>query len=107
MARSALSQGIYEQCVFHCQQALEKLLKAIGIERTASGSPRRTHDLVLLAQDAGLSIGESDMALLDRLTEQYMPTRYPDDPTEYTEDEAQAYLIETERTFAWLRQQLS
>ena len=61
---------------FHCQQAIEKLLKAVLEEK--SGSVPRVHDLITLhgqvEQHLELSI-EDD--LLQQLNELYLDARYP------------------------------
>jgi HEPN domain-containing protein len=96
--------GDFEHGIFWCQQALEVLLKALLVEQSPAGQPRRIHDLPRLAQEAGLALPESDLMFLDRLTSQYGPARYGDIEPEYTEEEARMYLNETRRLFDWLRQ---
>jgi HEPN domain-containing protein len=99
--------GDFEHGIFWCQQALEVLLKALLVEQSPAGRPRRIHDLVRLANEAGVALSEADLTFLDSLASQYGPARYGEVEPEYTEEEAQTYLDETRRLFEWLRQQLS
>ena len=106
LAEFALEREIHEQCIFHCQQALEKSLKALVIERSPSGRPRRTHDLVSLAEEMSLELSQEDLSLLRRLGEQYATTRYGED-VDYDQTRSLDYLRRTRTLFAWLQQQLS
>ncbi|MGQ0604767.1 MAG: HEPN domain-containing protein [Anaerolineales bacterium] len=38
-AKALIEAEIYEHCVFHCQQAVEKLLKAIIVKQTGDRPP--------------------------------------------------------------------
>ena len=107
IATAALEASFFRPCIFHCQQALEKLLKAIWIERATEGLPRRTHDLVSLCKELDLGLSEEWLEFLRRLSEQYIPTRYGDAPVEYSRESAENYHERTREIFSWLRQQLS
>ncbi|MGQ9571973.1 MAG: HEPN domain-containing protein [Dehalococcoidia bacterium] len=93
--------------MFECQQALEKLLKAIWVEQAPQGYPPREHNLVSLAEKVGLQLSAEQLQFLDDLSRQYKPTRYADAAVEYSVEEAENYYRKTEEQFAWLRQQLS
>jgi HEPN domain-containing protein len=89
----------HESTAFHCQQYVEKLLKAFltmqGIEAP------RTHDLRRLVQLAAPSATElSGMAdSADVLTEHAVSMRYPDEWREIEAEEVQA-VIAVARKFA-------
>jgi len=76
MAELALAGALYNQVCFHCQQCLEKLLKALLADQ-GTAIPR-THSIVdLLAlfptdflNDLRDELGDMDLY--------YLPTRYPD-----------------------------
>ena len=94
--------------VFYCQQAIEKLLKAMWIERLGS-TPPRTHSLRALARDLQVPLTRDQAALLHNLTYEYTPSRYPDvgimDIVYDLKDTAK-YLAETQEFYQWLRPQL-
>ena len=102
-----LREGFHVQCVFFCQQAIEVLLKAIWVERESFGMPPKIHGLVELAEGLGLEPSQEQLAFLDDLTNQYMPTRYADVPVEYSRNEAGNYFREAQEFFSWLRPHLS
>ena len=106
LAGFAFDSDMQEQCIFHCQQALEKALKALHLERSATGRTRRTHDLVGLAVDLSLHLSEEEFALLRRLGEQYSTSRYGED-VDYVETNTRERFQQTRLLFAWFQQQLS
>jgi HEPN domain-containing protein len=106
LAEFAFDGGMQEQCICHCQQAMEKALKALSLERAATGRTRRTHDLVGLAVDLSLNLSEEEFALLRRLGEQYSTSRYGED-VDYEETNTRERLRQSRLLFAWFQQQLS
>ncbi len=75
VAAAAFERGLYAPCVFHCQQAVEKLLKAIWTERSPGQPPPRTHNLVDLARELGL-LSEQWEEYLRKLSNQAVVSRY-------------------------------
>jgi len=65
----------YEVSVFFCEQAAQKALKALLLQRT-SRMPPKIHNLVELGRMAGVDRETRDF--LADLTPHYMMTRYPD-----------------------------
>ena len=107
MSEVALERPLLSPCVFHCRQALEKLLKALWIEKSMEGFPPRRHDLVALSKEVGLELTEEQNLFLDDLSSQYKPSRYGDVAAEYTWHETATYLAKTRELFQWLQQRLS
>lgn len=66
--------GHWEACAFHAQQAAEKALKAVIIQRERRLDT--THDLVKLARDA--KAGPALVSCAEFLRPFYWGTRYPD-----------------------------
>jgi HEPN domain-containing protein len=93
--------------LFHAHQALEKLLKALLLERMPVGPPPRTHNLVALADRVGLLLPERVLGQLTVLNQVYAPDRYPDIEPGYMIDDMQAYVTQVEEMYAWLRQYLT
>lgn len=74
MAHLAFNAGIWNQVCYHSQQAAEKILKSMVLDR----QPPRTHQLSELCRLIKTPIPDSlqeRVMLLDRF---YIPTRYPD-----------------------------
>jgi len=88
---------------FYCQQAVEKALKALFMQKLAK-SPDQTHSLVYLAK--GLGIPRSYYPLLQSLTPEFVMTRYPDVVGEapyrlYSEKKVADYLKESKELLRW------
>lgn len=104
--------GKYLYVYFTCQQAVEKALKALIIERTGR-SPPRILDLRALAQQAGIAdeLSPERLSLLARLTELYVGVRYAIDEAEIASlerrDDAEAYMQRTRETFSWIESLLT
>src|SRR3989304_5867195 len=77
-ARIVLDEGLLQQTVFHCQQSVEKLLKAIWTERHGSGTHPRTHNLVKLAKRLRLDVPPQWRTLLVDLTDKIFPRPCPE-----------------------------
>jgi len=102
-----LGDGFLRHCIFECQQALEKLLKAMWVEQAPQGYPPREHNLASLAEKVRLRLSTEQLQFLDELSKQYTPSRYADVGVEYSREEAEDYHQKTREQFGWLRQQLS
>ncbi len=102
-ARSLLKDGLLPGSAYFCQQAVEKLLKAVLTEG-AIDFPK-VHDLVELADLGTVDLSAEDRTFLTRLSDHAVRSRYPG--AEYTEDDVETLLAETERFFRWLRARLS
>lgn len=62
---------------FHCQQCIEKCLKAV-IEEPNKPSIK-SHDLIRLLLTINISLSENEMMLLSIINEVYIDSRYPGD----------------------------
>jgi HEPN domain-containing protein len=107
-ARKSLQGNSFLHCLFGCQQALEKLLKALVVE-TSHQSPPRLHNLVRLATLAGLTLESHHETLLTKLSLEYIELRYPEELTTVDElncrEAAEEHLQQTEELFRWLEAQ--
>jgi len=72
VAKELFESGRYVYCAFFCQQAIEKIFKAIIILETEK-EPPYIHDLIILAERAGF-YGDEEM--LKVLTLHYIKSRY-------------------------------
>lgn len=76
-AESLLEKGHLRQSLFFCHLAIEKMLKAHVAHRTKD-IPPRIHNLVRLAEMAGLSVAPEQLRFLRSFDMYQMEGRYPD-----------------------------
>ena len=107
-AEGCISFKKYLWAMVMCQQAIEKMLKAIYVKKT-SEVPKKTHNLLILAKDVGLltSLSEETVSLLEDLLIFYFGSRYPEESKKLKKKCTQKYAIETyEKTkevYLWLK----
>ncbi|HEU5406745.1 MAG TPA: HEPN domain-containing protein [Nitrospira sp.] len=104
-ADAMLAAGRYLYVLFCCQQAVEKHLKGLIVER-CSTFPPRTHDLVKLAHVAKVTPDDSQDLFLRTLTKYYVGTRYPEEvrtlADEATRELVTRLLTQTKDLLRWL-----
>ena len=105
-ADAMFKAGRYLYVLFCCQQAVEKMLKAIIVQR-AEELPPRIHRLVRLTELAGVAVEERQMDFLRELSDYYIPTRYPQDVANLARavkpEKAQWVLSQSREFVQWLR----
>ncbi|HLB47196.1 MAG: HEPN domain-containing protein [Chloroflexota bacterium] len=103
-ARHLLDAGDYDSCAFHCQQAVEKFLKAIIVQQTGERPPH-VHDLLtLLRKVSGIETDEETERFIGSIDTYYVGTRYPlevVDPGIFDKPLAQSAVDKMERIFQW------
>ena len=92
----------YSIAAFLCQQAVEKALKALLIEQTASFP--RIHDLTKLARlvEAPTDI----LTRCSRINPAYTASRYPDSPKQYSKQDCETLLADSKVVMKWIRENL-
>jgi HEPN domain-containing protein len=104
-AKAMLDAGRYLYVLFCCQQAVEKMLKALIAKRTRE-LPPRLHNLMRLAEVASLTIPEDTAHLFRRLTDFYIASRYPEELEAATwnvdSSQVQQTYVATEEVLRWL-----
>lgn len=104
-AQAMMESGRYLYVLFCCQQAVEKMLKALIATRTRE-LPPRLHHLMRLADVAGIKVEENQADFLRELSAYYIQTRYPEEiadmSSEVKEGIAREILIKTEEVVLWL-----
>ena len=104
-ARAMLGAGRYLYVLFCCQQAVEKMLKAVITSRTGTFPPR-IHTLVRLAETASLPLEEESALFFRELSTYYIQTRYPEEVSsmaaKISEEQSRSILNQTEETIQWL-----
>jgi HEPN domain-containing protein len=102
-ARNALNAADYWDAAFHCQQAIEKLLKAAIVHQTG-GRPPYIHDLRTLLRDVrGVVVPEEIARLVSDVDVYYVGTRYPGivETEVYCEENISPLVERMEEVFQW------
>jgi len=104
-AQAMLDSGRYVYVVFCCQQAVEKMIKAV-IAKVTGEMPPRIHNLMQLAERAGLEPDARQALLMRELSELYVQSRYPDQVEPVSSSAWQGIardtLQRTEKVMQWL-----
>lgn len=110
VASALLKARKYPYALFMGHLALEKLLKALVVERTKNHAPF-THSLLSLAEKSGLDLPPGYRDILSEIMEFHLKGRYPDDPAGFykkcTLQYTTMYLKSIRRVYRWLADQLS
>ncbi|MDP3297366.1 MAG: HEPN domain-containing protein [Thermodesulfovibrionia bacterium] len=99
----------YLYVLFTCQQAVEKILKALVTKYTRQFPPK-THDLLKLIELSKIDIDEIQKEFLSKLSFYYIETRYPQEIAKILKDingkMALEYLKNTKALIKWLKLKL-
>ena len=102
-ARSLLEKGHVRHALFFSHLAVEKMLKA-HVAKVTKDAPPRSHDLLRLADIAGLSLCRERRRFLARIQQYCLEGRYPDSwPPSPPAEEAASVLGECEEVVLWLK----
>ncbi|RME75413.1 MAG: HEPN domain-containing protein [Chloroflexi bacterium] len=109
-AAAMQESGRYLYTVFMCQQAIEKLLKALYIQQYGQEAPR-THNLLLLVSKLNLPAKSSYLQIMGQLNAYYIKGRYPTYKQKLTQllsrQNARELLQDSQEIFQWLKSFLS
>jgi HEPN domain-containing protein len=101
-SRDSFNAGNYEWACFQAQQASEKSLKALYINKYKS--LLKIHDLVLLAKK--LNAPEDIVVSCSKINPSYVNARYPDLSEHYSEDDANNIINLAEKILEWTKKNL-
>lgn len=100
----------YLYVLFTCQQAVEKMLKAL-VTKNIKKFPPKTHDLLKLIELSGIDVDETKKEFLSRLSFYYIEIRYPQEIARISKDVnkkiAHEYLKNTKALLRWLKLKLN
>lgn len=82
--------GDYHYCLFIGHLALEKVLKAVYVNKKGKEAPYK-HGLLKLAKSAGLELTTEQQRLLDETTGYNIAARYPDAKFDFYKQCTQEY----------------
>lgn len=104
-ARAMLNSSRYLYVVCCRQQAVEKAMKAVIVQKTRDFPPR-LHNLPRLAEIGGITINQEREAFMGELSGYYIQTRYPEDivslGSALNRETATDVLRRTEEVTQWL-----
>jgi len=105
-AESLFEKKLYPQSLFFCHLTVEKLLKALVIEKTREPAPY-IHDLRRLAEIAGINLDEDKEKVLEKIFTFNISGRYQQEKIEFhrqynKREYAQKYLEITKGLILWL-----
>ncbi|MEK6923918.1 MAG: HEPN domain-containing protein [Candidatus Micrarchaeota archaeon] len=96
-------KAIFGLAAFHCQQTVEKALKAVYASRF--DEVRRTHELVFLS--GKVSLPPELLQSCERLNAFFLNPRYPGFREEVSHDDAKLALEDARKVFGWAKTILS
>jgi len=96
----------YSYSLFFGHLAVEKILKAIYVQKKVTHAPQ-IHNLVRLAQQAGLLLNVEQIDSLNKITAFNLESRYPDEKRSFrvkcTEQFTSIELIKIKEILQWLK----
>jgi HEPN domain-containing protein len=108
-AEAMYKSGRYLYVLFMCQQAVEKMLKAL-VQQETGKIPPKIHDLERLSIMANIKLDAKQLELLRVLNGYFIESRYPEEiemlMKEIDKKITHGYLKETEEILKWLRLKL-
>ena len=108
-AKVDFNAGKYFAVAFWCQQAVEKALKGMILEKKRDDKKIDSHSLLYLAKEA--EVPKNLIPKLKKLSPQYILSRYPDMSEEvpyeiYDKDVVDEFIKIAEEVLAWIKNQL-
>lgn len=104
-----VASGDYHYALFFGHLYIEKLLKALVVEVTGAHAPR-THNLLILAERAGLEVSDERRRQLVRFTAYNLETRYPEERltlrSRYSKEYTVTEISTIQEVGSWLKSEL-
>lgn len=109
VAKRLVVGGDYHYALFIGHLHVEKLMKALVVQATNEHAPR-THNLLILADRAGLLLNDERREKLIRITAYNLETRYPEERSalrlRYTQSFTNREMDTIEEVATWLKSQI-
>ncbi|HKR06396.1 MAG TPA: HEPN domain-containing protein [Bacteroidia bacterium] len=100
----------YNHALFFCHLTVEKMLKALVVQKTLTHAPYE-HNLLKLSNLSGLEFAKEQLDILDEISAFNISGRYDDYKLEFykkvTKEYAEEYLVSTNTLFLWLQKHLT
>ncbi|MGD9730684.1 MAG: HEPN domain-containing protein [Desulfamplus sp.] len=104
-AETIFSSGKYDWCLFVGHLALEKILKALFVDKNNNNIPPKIHNLVRLAELAEVNLSDEQKISLDKINDFNIQTRYPDYRFEFykrcNEEYTTTHLVKIKEFYTW------
>ena len=84
-AEAIFNSGRYDWCLYVGHLALEKIIKAVFVEKNDNNIPPKIHNLVRLAELSRIELNDEQKFFLDKVNDFNIQTRYPDYKLEFYE----------------------
>jgi HEPN domain-containing protein len=82
-AEVIFNSGRYDWCLYIGHLALEKIIKALFVERNNNNIPPKIHNLVRLAEQSRIELNDEQKFFLDKVNDFNIQARYPDYKLEF------------------------
>jgi HEPN domain-containing protein len=82
-SEAIFGSGKYDWCLFVGHLALEKILKALFVDRNNNEMPPKIHNLVRLAELSKIELNDEQKFIIDKINDFNLQTRYPDYKQEF------------------------
>jgi len=109
VAWDTFNAGNYSYALFFGHLVIEKILKAIYVDRNKKQAPF-IHDLLRLAETLGISLDQNQRDEFFEITAFNLESRYPDEKRSFrkrcTKDYVKKWLIKIEEVHKWLKSML-
>ncbi len=104
-AEIIFNSGRYDWCLFVGHLALEKMLKALFVDRNDNNMPPKIHNLVRLAELSKIELNDEQKFFLDKINDFNIQTRYPDYKLEFYKrcdaEYASGHLSKIKEFYTW------
>lgn len=104
-ATSMFDSRRYDWCLFVGHLALEKILKAIFVDKNDNNIPPKIHNLVRLAELSKIKLDDEQKFFLDKINDFNIQTRYPDYKLEFyqrcTKEFTNKYFDKIKEFYEW------
>jgi HEPN domain-containing protein len=109
-AEAIFLSGRYDWCLFVGHLALEKILKALYVERNDNNIPPKIHNIVRLADLSKITLTDQQKYSLDKINDFNLQTRYPDYKLEFykmwNQESAKENLVKIKEFYTWFESQI-
>jgi HEPN domain-containing protein len=108
-AEGLLNIKQFDWCLFLGHLVLEKTFKAAYVKK-CDDTPPRTHNLLFLAEKAGITLAEEQKIFLEQVNDFNTESRYPDEKLSFyrlcTESFTREKFDKIKEFYVWLRREM-